>query len=401
MGRHELLVLAQQKLLGNNMKNTTNISGVCAPSFSKLKDVFEKNFAAQDEVGASIALVKDGELIVNLWGGLRDPDSASEWQRDTLVNVWSTTKGITALCFAMLVDRGQISYASPIAEYWPEFRVGNRQNMTVSMMLSHQGGLCGFRDPVDIEFLYNIERAADTLARMEPFWEPGTRFGYHAITIGFLASELFRRVEGRSIKQFVEDELHQAFDLDFFIGLPASRNFQAATIVAPKAMGSSADLATNLSKAQLAALANPVLSPTLPNTSAWREAEIPSANGFSSAEALATLYGALASDGCIKGKRLLGLEAINAARAPQTKGVDEVLGLEIEWSNGFLCNAMNVYGPNSSAFGHSGWGGSFAFADPKRGIGFAYTMNRMGTELVGDPRNTALIEALYHPDTFT
>jgi CubicO group peptidase (beta-lactamase class C family) len=377
------------------MKQITNIKGHCEPQFEALKNAFENNFINHNEVGAAIALVKDGELVVNLWGGEKDPDLKTAWQSDTVVNVWSTTKGITALCFAMLVDRGQISYQTPIAEFWPEFRTPDKQHITLAMLLSHQAGLCGFREPVITEDLYDLEASANKLATMKPLWEPGTGFGYHAMSIGLLASVLMKRVDGRSLQQFVQQELQQAFNLDLFIGLPQSHRNNAATSLAPEQMAST-DIATELSEIQLLALANPVLSPTVPNTEGWRDADIPSANGFASAKALATLYGAMAGDGSVAGKRLLGRQAIQEATTPQvTTGVDKVLGLEARWANGFLCNTMNVYGPNQSAFGHSGWGGSFAFADPENRIGFAYTMNRMGTELIGDPRGLALVEALY------
>jgi CubicO group peptidase (beta-lactamase class C family) len=224
------------------------------------------------------------------------------WAADTLVNVWSTTKGVTAACFAMLADRGGIDLAAPVARYWPEFAAAGKQDVTVAMLLSHQAGLCGFRNP----------------ALMEDFYD-----------------------------------------------------------------------------AEAAALANPLIDPLAPNHAAWRAAEIPSANGFATARGLARLYGALAHDGRLDGQRLVAPEVIARATAEQISGLDAVLSVEASWGCGFLRNSTGVYGPNSAAFGHSGWGGSFAFADPDSRIGMAYTMNRMGTDLMGDPRNMALIAAVY------
>jgi CubicO group peptidase (beta-lactamase class C family) len=366
------------------------IKGHCDARFGAVRDAFAANFAERGDVGAAVALVVDGELVLDLWGGSVDRSGTADWHADTLVNVWSTTKGVTATCFAMLVDRGLIDYDRPVADYWPEFGVAGKANVSVAMLLSHQAGLCGFREPAGIEDFYDAEAAALRLAGSEPFWEPGTQSGYHAMSIGFLATALFRRVEGRSLRQFVGEELGH---LDMSIGLPAGRAHRAATMLAPPDMESSA-LAMELTTAQMAALANPPLDPLLPNDALWRAAEIPSANGFATARGLAKLYGALAGDGLIDGKRVIGRDAVAQATRERISGTDAVLGVSARWGAGFLCNTDGVYGQSANAFGHSGWGGSFAFGDPDRRLGFAYTMNRMGTDLVGDPRNVALVEAL-------
>lgn len=369
----------------------TNISGTLAPGFERVADAFTANFAERGDVGAAVAVTVDGELVVDLHGGIADPESGRAWAADTLVNVWSTTKGVTAACFAMLADRGGIDLDAPVARYWPEFAAAGKQDVTVAMLLSHQAGLCGFRDPARMEDFYDAEAAASRLAAAEPFWVPGTQSGYHAITIGFLATALFRRAEGRSIRDFVRDELGH---LDIHIGLPTARTAAAATMIAPPELSSS-NLAGEFTPAQAAALANPLIDPLAPNHPAWRAAEIPSANGFATARGLARLYGALAHDGRLDGQRLAAPEVIARATAEQISGLDAVLSVEASWGCGFLRNSNGVYGPNSAAFGHSGWGGSFAFADPDSGIGMAYTMNRMGTDLMGDPRNMALIAAVY------
>jgi CubicO group peptidase (beta-lactamase class C family) len=207
--------------------------------------------------------------------------------------VWSTTKGLTAACFAMLVSRGQLSYDTPVSEHWPEFARHGKQDVSVAMLLSHQAGLCGFRTPTTLEQLYDATTAAEHLAAMEPLWIPGEAHGYHALTMGYLANELFRRVDGRSIRQFVADELHSKHGLELYIGLPPEEAQRAAAIVAEPGFAS-AQPELELTKVQQAAMANPILSPTLPNTDGWRSAEIPSANGFATARALATLYGCMA-----------------------------------------------------------------------------------------------------------
>jgi CubicO group peptidase (beta-lactamase class C family) len=369
----------------------TSINGTIAPGFERVRDAFAANFSERAEVGAAVALVIDGTLVVDLWGGIADPLSGKQWQGDTLANIWSTTKGVTAACFAMLADRGGIDYTAPVSHYWSDFAAAGKQDVTVAMLLSHQAGLCGFRDPATVEDFYDAEAAAARLAASEPFWEPGTQSGYHAITIGFLATALFRRAEGRSIRQFVRDEFG---NIDIHIGLPLSREASAATMIAPPELSSS-NLAGELTQAQVAALANPLIDPLAPNSGDWRAAEIPSANGFATARGLARLYGALANSGMLDGRQLVSEQVLAAATSEQIQGMDAVLNVSASWGCGFLRNTTGVYGPNEGAFGHSGWGGSFAFADPELKIGMAYTMNRMGTDLMGDPRNMALIDEVY------
>lgn len=369
----------------------TDIKGTVAPGFEPVRKAFAANFSERADVGAAVALVVDGKTVVDLWGGIADPASGREWQADTLANVWSTTKGVTAACFAMLVERGQIDYAAPVARYWPEFGAAGKEAITVAMMLSHQGGLCGFRDPATIEDFYDAEAAASRLASAAPFWEPGSQSGYHAITIGFLATALFRRVEGRSIRQFVEDEFG---GIGIHIGLPPAVRECAATMVAPPDLSSTA-MTDEITPAQFAAMANPIIDPLVPNTEGWRAAEIPSANGFATARGLARLYGALAGGGLLGGSSLVSRQTMSEATREQINGIDLVLCIQASWGCGFLRNTDNVYGPGERVFGHSGWGGSFAMGDPERNLGLAYTMNRMGTVLIGDPRNMALIDAVY------
>lgn len=370
------------------------VHGICSPEYAAVGNAFKSNFSERNEVGASLALVVDGKLVVDLWGGTKNQETSTPWEADTLVNVWSTTKGVTATCFAMLVSRGILTYDTKVMEHWPEFAKNGKQDITVAMLLSHQAGLCGFREPTVLEQLYDSSYSAERLAAMKPFWTPGEAHGYHALTAGYLANELFSRVEGRSIRQFVAEELHDKHGLEIYIGLPSDKAERAAKIVAQPDMTSS-HASLELSDIQLAAMANPVLSPTIPNTESWRTAEIPSANGFATARSLATLYGCLAESGTLNGNSIVAPKVLAKATTSQVSGMDLVMGVDVNWGCGFLCNSLNLYGPNPLAFGHSGWGGSFAFADPKRKLGLAYTMNSMGAELVGDPRSLAIMNAVY------
>ncbi|MBP8245959.1 MAG: beta-lactamase family protein [Phenylobacterium sp.] len=370
------------------------IHGTFAPAFTALAKVFKENFSARGDVGASLAVVRDGELLVDLWGGSLDAVGRRPWAADSVVNVWSTTKAVNALCFAMLVDRGQAAYADPVARWWPEFAAHGKGAITIAMLLSHQAGLCSFADPAVVEDFYDQPRAAARFAAMAPLWPPGSRSGYHAISIGNLAGELFRRIEGRTLGAFIREELAGPFGLDLTLGLPPSEEARRAEMIAPPELATS-NMATDLNPSQVAAYTNPVIEPLLPNTPAWRACELSSANGFSNARSLARLFGAVAGDGTLDGRRIVGKAALAQATTEQIRGVDEVLGVPARWGAGFLLNTDGLYGPQDRSYGHSGWGGSFVVVDPVARMALAYTMNRMGTDLVGDPRDVALIAAAY------
>lgn len=365
---------------------TTSITGMCDPRFAAVREAFAANFAERGDVGAAFCLIVGGRTVVDLHGGWRDAARTASWQTDTLVNLWSTTKGVAAIAFAMLVDRGMMSYDDPVASHWPEFAANGKRAITIGMLLSHQAGLCGFASPATVPDLLAGSAAADRLAAQAPLWEPGSASGYHAISIGILATALFERIEGRPLKAFVREEMAKGLGLDIAIGLAPPDDGRRAEIVAPPELNS-ADLGS-LTPPQIAALANPPLDPLLPNGAAWRAADLASANGHSNAAALAQLYTRLT-------RGLVGVEVLAAATAARTDGVDLVLGLPARWAAGFLTNSDGLYGPNRVAFGHSGWGGSFAFADPVADLSMSYVMNRMGTMLRDDPRAVALIDAVY------
>jgi CubicO group peptidase (beta-lactamase class C family) len=372
----------------------SDIQGKSSPAFAAVAREFERNFAERGDVGASLAIVRDGELLVDLWGGSLDKAGKRPWAADSVVNVWSTTKAVNALCFAMLVDRGQAAYADPVARWWPEFAAGGKGEVTVAMLLSHQAGLCSFADPAVVEDFYDQPRSAARFAAMTPLWPPGSRSGYHAISIGILANELFRRIEGRGVGRFIAEELAGPLGLDLSLGLPLSQDARRAEMIAPPELATS-NMTTDLNPSQMAAYLNPVIEPLLPNTAAWRACELPSANGFSNARSLARLFGAVAGGGSLDGRRIVGAEALALASTEQISGVDEVLRVPARWGMGFLLNTDGLYGPQEKAFGHSGWGGSFVMVDPVERVSIAYAMNRMGTDLVGDPRDVALIAAAY------
>ncbi|WP_304170042.1 serine hydrolase domain-containing protein [Phenylobacterium aquaticum] len=364
------------------------IHGGFQAGFEAAAAEFARNFAERDDVGAALSIVVEGQPVVDLWAGSLDRAGTRPWAAASVVNVWSTTKAVNALCFALLVDRGLIAYEDPVARWWPEFAAHGKGAVTIAQLLSHQAGLCSFRDPAVVEDFYDQPRAAARLAATEPLWPPGSRSGYHAISIGVLAGELFRRITGVSLGQFIAAELAGPMELDLTLGLPVSEEARRAEMIAPPEMATS-NMATDLNPSQVAAYTNPVIEPLLPNTAAWRACELSSANGFSNARSLARLFGAVAAG------EVLRPETLAQATALRIEGVDEVLGVQARWGAGFLLNTDGLYGPRPEAFGHSGWGGSFVVVDPVARAAIAYTMNRMGTDLVGDPRDVALIAAAY------
>lgn len=372
---------------------SVDIHGTCAKGFEAVRDAFAANFVSFGEVGAAVSVVQHGEVVVDLWAGNADAARTKPWTQDTLPNVWSTTKGMGALVAGLLIERGAMAYADRVSKYWPEFAANGKERITIGQLLSHQAGLCGPTEPSTVEDMCNQPLMAARLAAQAPLWEPGSKSGYHAITIGVLLGELVARITGKSIGTYFQDEIAKPFGVDFYIGLPDSEEPRAAEMI--PALNASPLAVGSLNPSQAAAFNNPAPDASVPNQRFWRAAELSSANGRGTAVALARIYGALANKGMLEGKALVTPTTIRAMTAQQIEGVDDVLGMPVRWGAGYLLNVMGLYGPNDVAFGHSGWGGSFGMADPKAGLGISYVMNQMGPDLAGDVRANALIAASY------
>ncbi|MFF0013848.1 serine hydrolase domain-containing protein [Streptomyces sp. NPDC005374] len=378
------------------------VHGHCDERFAAVRSVFEENFRDRGELGAAVSVTVDGETVVDLWGGWADAARTRPWERDTLVNVWSTTKGPTALCAHILADRGLLDFDAPVAFYWPEFAAAGKEKVLVRHLLSHRAGLAGLREPHSLAELYDWELTTRRLAATEPWWEPGTQSGYHALTYGFLVGEVVRRVSGLLPGAFLEREVTGPLGIDFTIGLPEKEAVRAAELVHPPAASASEQAAifAQLTPAAIAALANPVAGAAEANTPGWRAAEIPAANGHGTARAVAALYGVFAGRGSYGGRRVLSPESAERVREGQGSGRDLVLGVglgdDTELGLGLWLSGPNgSYGPNPRAFGHDGFGGSCGLADPEAGVSLGYVMNRMGPHIANDPRKTALVDALY------
>jgi CubicO group peptidase (beta-lactamase class C family) len=378
------------------------IEGHCDDRFAAVRAAFEENFRERGELGAAVTVLHDGEKVVDLWGGWADAARSRPWERETLVNVWSTTKGVTALCAHLLADRGLLDLDAPVASYWPEFAAAGKESLPVRHLLSHRAGLAGLREPHTLAELYDWELTCARLAATEPWWEPGTRSGYHAMTYGFLVGEVVRRITGQLPGDFLQQEITGPLGIDFTIGLPEKEAGRAAEMVHPPVDASSEQAAVfaQLQPVALAALLNPVVSAADANTPAWRAAEIPAANGHGTARAVAALYGILAGRGEHAGRRVLSPEAAERVREGQGSCRDLVLGAGFEHDTEvalglWLSGRNGSYGPNSRAFGHDGFGGSCGLADPEAGISMGYVMNSMGPHIADDPRKMALIDAVY------
>lgn len=376
------------------MVGTIDIHGKIAAGFEGVRDAFAANFETAGEIGASFAIWKEGDYLVDIWAGHKDAARTQNWNRDTLPNVWSTTKAVGALCLALLVERGQLSYDDKVVKYWPEFGAHGKDQLTIGQLLSHQAGLSTLRETLTTEDLYDHDRMAARMAAAEPLWEPGTRSGYHALTFAFHTGEIVKRITGKTIGQFFQDEVAHPWEIDFFIGLPESEEGRIAEMI-PAEKAAALD-AANLNDIQKLTFTNPAPSAAAPNDRAWRAAELSSANGRGSASALAKLFGAVAIASSLNGVSLISEKTLGAMSAIQMTNEDLVFGMEVNWGAGVIRNIGGfLYGPNEMTIGHSGFGGSFVLCDPTAGVGISYVMNQMGPDLAGDPRAMGLLAAAY------
>ena len=387
------------------------VQGHCDARFAPIRDIFEKSFADGEELGAAIAFCLDGEMVVDLWGGHRDVARTKPWTRDTLVNTYSTTKGMTAICAHQLVERGLVDLDAPVAKYWPEFAAKDKDAIPVRWLLSHQAGLPAVRKPLTQDMLYDWNAMAAALAEQDPWWEPGTKHGYHALTFGHLVGEVIRRVSGRSVGAFFRDNVAGPLGADFHIGLAAEHDARCSELfgslappsstpggpVIPGPLGELLRDMTDPTTMAGAAFNNPPGRSDRVNTREWRAAEIPAANGHGTATALARIYGALARGGTLGGVRLLEPASIELARSEQAFGPDAVLGgLPMRFGLGFMLRQdFMPISPNANAFGHPGAGGSIGMADPDAKVGFGYVMNKMKLGLVGGPGAFAVLRKFF------
>ena len=374
--------------------------GFVAPGFEKAREAFEANWQGY-EVGACFSAVHRGRTVVDLWGGWLDRECTRPWPKDTLVNVYSTTKGMGSLAAAILADEGRLDYQARVVQYWPEFGAEGKEKITVAQLLSHQAGLCGLTQKITVEDLYDWDKMVRLLAAMKPLWEPGTAAGYHAVTWGFFAGELIRRITGQTLGAYFQEKVAGPLAADFYIGLPDAEMGRVADIIGPnraRVPQKKIDPARKMPPLYNIALMNPSIRPFKDASSyAWRKAEIAAANGQANARGMARIYGALANGGEIDGLRIISRAGIEAATTLEVDGsrLNLVTGRAMRFGRGFGLNSEGHYGPNPRSFGHAGAGGSLGFADPDAGLGFGYAMNQMQVNEDDERRSDRLVQAVY------
>ena len=376
------------------MTEKLEIQGYCDERFSSVKDAFAKNFADGLEVGASYAATIEGEYVVDIWAGYKDEAKTQPWEKDTIVNVYSTTKAMAALCTLMLVERGQLDLDEPVARYWPEFAQNGKEKIPVRQLLSHTSGLSGFEENITKEDLYDWDKIVSLLAAQKPWWEPGTASGYHAITFGYLLGELVRRITGKTMGTFFQQEVARPLGADFYIGVPEAVDQRVGQLIPPPPPGPDAPKPAPDSIAAKQ-FGNPLLTALEPRTRAWRAAEIPAANGHGNARSVARIAAAMACGGELGGVRLLSMPTLEKIIEEQIYQQDLILGLPLRWGLGFGLASQEVPFPNPRSFYWGGWGGSMIAVDLDAKMSIAYVMNKMTVTLTGDERIMGLSFALF------
>ena len=385
------------------MTTELTVSGYCDERFAEVRAEFERNFAERGEIGASVALLVDGQPLVDLWAGTVDRDG-TPWSEDTMTVVFSCTKGATALCAHLLADRGELDLDAPVAEYWPEFATNGKEKATVEMMLNHSVGVPAFRDRLPDGACADWDLMVERLAAEEPWWEPGTRNGYHMMSFGWTVGELVRRVSGRSLGTYLAEEIAGPLGADFFIGIRPEHEDRVASIIPAKPERDDMTEFTKVvvdeptSLQRMALMNNGGFDP---NNPVYRRAEIGGGGGVANARGLASMYRPLA----IGGGDLFSARAV--ARMGEVSVAtkrDATLLLPTRFALGFMKSMDNRRVPfgdrdsailSSQAFGHVGAGGSIGFADPARGLSFGYAMTMMGPGILLNPRGQALVDATY------
>jgi CubicO group peptidase (beta-lactamase class C family) len=387
------------------------IKGQAKAEFAPVRTAYEQLWQGI-EVGSSLCIYHRGEKVVDLWGGFTDRDMSTNWEADTLVNVYSTSKGLAALAIAILHGEGRIDYDEKVVVYWPEFGAEGKEHITVAQLLSHQAGLCGVDARLSVKDLYDWRKMINLLAAQKPLWPLGTGAGYHAVTWGYFPGELIRRLCGKTLGQYLQEKVTIPLNADFYIGLSESEFSRCAALIGPNHARPEANSFKNDQESKgrrspgkstispkfyAEALLNPTISPFKDACSReWRKAEIAASNGHASARGIARIYAALSLGGTLDGLEIVPNSSLKESLKVEVDGPEDmVLGGKLRRARGFMLNTDEAYGPNPSSFGHAGAGGSLGFADMDAGIGFGYAMNQMQNDSTSIPRSKRLLKALY------
>ena len=364
------------------------VHGTTQDRFAPVCDVMAKSLESGADLGASFCATIDGETVIDIWGGWADEAKTRPWEADTIVNVYSTTKTMTALTALLLADRGALDFEAPVAKYWPEFAQNGKDNITTAQLMSHSSGLSGWEEKISVDDLYDWEKVTSLLAAQAPWWEPGSQPGYHAITQGYLVGEVVRRITGKSLGTVFREEIAVPLDADFHIGLPPEHDHRVADLI-PPVVGAAQAAANDI---QRKTFTNPPINPLDTRTREWRGAEIPAAGGTGNARSVAEIHAMLANGGVAKGKRFLSEAGCRKALELQSEGNDLVLlGLPLKFGLGFGLTGEVVRLPNENSMFWGGYGGSQVIIDMENRMTCCYVMNKMGDGLLGDMRSADLI----------
>ena len=373
------------------------IHGNYDEKFKSIVDSFENQYKLDLDIGSSLAVTCEGELVVDVWAGSRDKDQTLPWEKDTIVNVFSSTKNVTSLCAYILADRDQLDFFAPVCQYWPEFAQKGKENILVSHIMSHSSGLPGWDEPVAGNDLYYPDKVAALFETQEPWWEPGTALGYHAISIGNLMGEIIKRISGKTVGNFFKDEIADPLDIDFHIGLEDRHHSRVAEI--HQAVESNPEDIFELEEGSVMqkVMTNGIITAPDANTPEWRRAEIPAAGGHGNGRSIAESMALIANGGTYKGKRIFSEDLIQYALEEQVRGNDLVLVEPLRWGIGFglpIDNASWMGYLEEGACFWAGWGGSMSIADTNKKVSFGYTPCLMEEGAIGADRSQNLVRTL-------
>jgi CubicO group peptidase (beta-lactamase class C family) len=378
------------------MTTMADLHGTCEERFEPVRRALARNLDSGTDLGASLVLDIDGDIVINLWGGFCDEKRTTPWSEHTITNVWSTTKTVTSLAALMLVDRGDLDVDAPVARYWPEFAAAGKQDVLVRQLMSHASGVSGLDQPAVVEDLYDWQAATSRMAAQAPWWEPGSASGYHALNYGHLVGEVVRRISGKTLKQFVAEEIAGPLGADFQIGAAEGDWDRIADVVPPPPLPfdlSSLDPASPAVKT----LTGPAVEADVANTPGWRRADLGAVNGHGNARSVARVMSVVARGGEVDGIRLLGPQTIEEIFREQQNGIDLVLGVPLRLGIGYGLPQRDIlpWIPDEKICFWGGWGGSMIVMDVGRRMTISYMMNKMGPGIIGSDRSAEYGQAIY------
>ena len=370
--------------------NDREIGGFCHNNFQNVSDTFLNNLNSDEEVGASYTVIQNSEIVVDIYGGFKDKDQIDPWNVNTLVGVHSTGKGIISMIIALLIDQKKLNLDEYVSAYWPEFKGDGKEEIKVRTLLSHQAGMYAWREKVHEDDFHNWDHVVELLEKQIPFHKPNELICYHPKTIGFLVGELIKRITKKSIGEFLKEKISIPLNADCFIGTPEVYHDNIATLISAPSLRKAFSDPKNIDEYTLKSFLNPGNRTKTANTKEYRLAEIPALNCHSNSRSLAQIYDYFLNNDFIS------KDTLNQVTSIEVKGDDQVMKKPMQWSPvGFSIGGGKLFGKSSRSFGHTGWGGSMAFADPDNNLCISYTMNMLTGSMLGDQRALNLVEATY------